>query len=188
MTSFNREEFLERSMMAGSHHRAAVLAELDGLDLEPELIRELLAREWPVVDGSRGHTEAILNLFMRAGYTSDEPGFVIPTDDDGDVEIFRGNVGEDPRLGFSWTLSREQAEFFAMQPFNLRAQMLGFPASRDDGEEPVPTVWGCWIADDSILGYFNGRGEQEVIVDPEGFFYTPRVVARAEVRENASHS
>lgn len=180
--SFDREAFDHRAMMAGSHNRAAVIAELDGLDLEPELLREILAYQWPVVDGSRAHYDAILRIFERAGFTTDQEGFTpddLPTDDEGDVEIFRGNVGEDPALGLSWTLDRDVAERFAAAPFQIRARILGYGAHREDGEEPIASVWGGWVWPENVLGYFDGRGEKEIIVGAAGLAYQPQLVAQA---------
>lgn len=171
-------------MMAGSHNRAAVIASLTQYELEPEILRELLAYQWPMVDGSRGYANEILGLFRLAGYTTDEPGHApLPVDDDGDVEIFRGNVGEDPYTGFSWTLDRKVAERFAAAPFQIRAQVLGYGAHREDGEEPIATVWGTWVDETAVLGYFNGRGEREVIIDHELAFYKPVIVAQAVPQE-----
>lgn len=183
--AFDRERFDHDAMMAGSHNRAAVIAGLAEYDLEPELLRELLAYQWPMVDGSRGFTRPILDLFLRAGFTTDQEGFEVedlPTDGDGDIEIFRGNVGEDPNTGFSWTLDRKVAETFAAAPFGIRAQILGYGAHREDGEEPIASVWGGWTWPEQVLGYFNGRGEQEIIVARSA--YQPVLVAQA-VKQNA---
>lgn len=171
---------MSEAMMAGSHNRAAVIAGLAQHDLEPEALRELLAYQWPMVDGSRGFSDEIVGLFYKAGFTTDQEGFTpedLPRDGDGDIEIFRGNVGEDPTDGFSWTLSRKVAETFASAPFGIRAQILGYGAHREDGEEPVATVWGGWAWPENVLGYFNGRGEQEVIVHRPA--YQPIMVAQA---------
>jgi hypothetical protein len=80
--------------------------------------------------------------------------------------IYRGNLGEHPRLGLSWTFSREKAEWFA--EYALNSPRAGFlRLKRADGAEPVPTVWVAQIPAKKILGYFNVRDEEEVVPDPD---------------------
>lgn len=109
LKSFDREAFDHAAMMAGSHNRAGVLAELLSTDISDEELREVLAYQWPMVDGSRA--------FSRYG------------------------------------------------------------AHREDGEAPLASVWGSWVWPEAVLGYFNGRGEREVIVARPPF--KPVLVAQA---------
>src|SRR5712691_4755303 len=86
--------------MVGSHDRAELLVEL-GYEMEVADLRELW-KWWNACDAASSGPEGkeILELFRYAGYVSEpELCFEAPT------TVYRGNLGEDPRLGFSWTLS-----------------------------------------------------------------------------------
>lgn len=130
--------------------------------LDGDGLRDVLAM-WPCCDGgSRGSTgKAILRLFRKAGYVTDTPGHVFtePT------VVYRGNLGEDPRLGFSWTLDREQAAWFSTSPLGPCGRYLGL--DRADSGKPKPTVWKATVEPEAILAYFTDREEDEVIVDPD---------------------
>jgi hypothetical protein len=55
------------------------------------------------------------------------------------------------RLGFSWTLSEDRADWFARRLAR-------------DGEVPVVLISKVGRAD--VIAYFTGRGEEEIVVDP----------------------
>ena len=80
-------------------------------------------------------------------------GRVSDTDEglSGELTLFRGRAGDEEHPGMSWTLSRQKAEWFARR----------FPLY---GE---PIVYTATVAAEHALGYFIGRGESEVVVDPE---------------------
>lgn len=66
----------------------------------------------------------------------------------------------------SWTLSREKAEWFALR-------------SPRDGE---PVVYTATVEAEHALGYFIGRGESEVVVEPETLG-APRDVRTVEIEQ-----
>lgn len=69
------------------------------------------------------------------------------------VVIYRG-CGRGNRLGWSWTLDRKQAEWFA-----LRFTML-------DGGRFGSLVLVGECQRSSVVAYFSGRNESEVVIDP----------------------
>src|SRR5262249_30095411 len=73
--------------------------------------------------------------------------------------IFRGQSRSRP-TGISWTMRRETAERFAFD-------------SRYPRREPV--ILRGYVVREDVLGYFIGREEEEVIVDPT------RLTERSEV-------
>jgi hypothetical protein len=116
-----------------------------------EQLRDVLREYWTICDGPGDVTDALLDLFRRASYVSDTDCTL-----EGELTIYRGTFGDDPRGGLSWTLDRKHAEWFAQRGAR------GVP--RDRSEQ---TVWRATVDASSILGYFTGRGEAEVIVAPK---------------------
>jgi hypothetical protein len=106
---------------------------------------------WPDCDAASSglEGEAILALFREAVYVSEPPRRFHPP-----TAVYRGNVGEDPRLGFSWTLSKAKARWFALYAYESeRARWLRL--TRADGGEPVPIVWRAVVENQAILGYLR---------------------------------
>lgn len=68
---------------------------------------------------------------------------------DGKFKIYRGGNKE----GVSWTLDRTQAQWFA---------------GRWQENHPV---WEATVTRDDVIGYYNGRGEKEVIVYPPAIIH-----------------
>ena len=68
------------------------------------------------------------------------------------IQVFRGydHSGKHPLEGLRWTLSQDKAEWFARR-YSPDKPLLGV------GE----------VSKDSVLAYFNGRGEQEIVVNPK---------------------
>jgi hypothetical protein len=164
--------------LAGSEERATVLVEISARVSDEEL-PALLMRQWPAVDGSGHVKHEILALFQRAGYVNDTGRRL-----EGRLTVYRGNLGEDPRLGISWTLSRARARFFALH-WTWRGPVLGL--RRPDGGEPVPTVWRGSVEASEVLGYFGSRRESEVVLDPAmvrdvAVVLRPRRIDRKETR------
>jgi hypothetical protein len=114
-------------------------------------LRDILRDHWPRCDAPGSVTDELLALFRRAGYVSDTSQRLT-----GEVAIYRGTLGEDPREGLSWTLSEEQARWFASRGAR------GVPRDRS-----TQTVWRATVDASQILGYFVERGEDELIVAPE---------------------
>jgi len=104
--------------------------------------------------------EAMLQLFRDAGYVTDSPScvFTEPT------AVYRGNLGEDPRRGFSWTLDRDKAAWFSTYSLSPGGHVLRLVRADDD--VPQPTVWTATVQPEAILAYFTSYEEDEVIVDP----------------------
>ena len=118
--------------------------------LTPDDARDLLREHWTRCDAPGDVTEDLLVLFLRAGYVSDCDER--PT---GELTVYRGTFGDDPRLGISWTLDKSKAEWFAAQG--------GRGSGRVRNEQ---TVWRGTVSATAILGYFIEREEAEVILDP----------------------
>lgn len=116
-----------------------------GSHMETAVLHRLLGEWWNI-------TEAVppsqsLPLFRRAhevGLVSDSTE-TLPS---GELVVFRGVRTPRHRLGISWTLKPETAEFFATRY----------------GRSGV--VYRARIASSDVLAYFNERAEAEVIVDP----------------------
>ena len=90
----------------------------------------------------------MLDLFHRVGYVSDCDDQLV-----GELTIYRGTFGDDPRGGLSWTLDADKAAWVADR------------GARGLAEGP-PTVWRATVYSADILGYFTERQEAEVVVDP----------------------
>ena len=85
-------------------------------------------------------TEKSVNIFRSVGFVSDD-GSTRPTEP---IRVYRGGHAE----GMSWTTSLETAEWFAMR--------LGLDE----------TVLSAIAPPEAILAIINGRGENEIVVDP----------------------
>ena len=146
----------------GSEHVAKGLVEAAEY-LSREQRRDLLADQWDSCDGSGREFASLLDLWRSvAPPTLSDTGRLF----EGAVTIYRGNLGEDPRLGLSWTLSRAAATRFALYAFaSPRAAWLGLQRSGEG--ESVPTVWCAAVSPSGILGYIGKRRESEVIPDPD---------------------
>jgi hypothetical protein len=120
--------------------------ELEGSVSEEERTA-LVSLAWTGDENPGRHEEAWLQLFLLSGYTSD-------TDErlSGDLVIFRGTSRVEERPGMAWTLDADCARRFA----DRSALMFG----------GNPTVYRARIAADDVLGYFVGRNESEVVVNP----------------------
>ncbi len=86
---------------------------------------------------------SVVDLFGRVSDTDEELS--------GELTIFRGRAGDEEHPGMSWTLSREKAEWFARRS----------PRYGD------PVVYTATVEAEHALGYFIGRGESEVVVEPD---------------------
>lgn len=109
-------------------------------------LRELLPHVWTDVEFPGRNLNDPLALFRDAGFVTDaeEAWEALPDP----VPVHRGGYQE----GISWTLSERQAKWFASR-FTL------------ESDEHLP-VWSGSIQKDRVFGYFEGRGEEEVVLDP----------------------
>lgn len=157
-------EWRQAALYFDSKHRAEAFTRWAPRMTDDE-VRELLTNEWSVTEAWGGDAklrEGMIGLLRRVA-----PLVVLADTDDefvqgiGTLTIYRGNVGEDPRLGHSWTLDKEIAQRFARMAMSPRGMYLGM--YREDG---IPTVWQAEVDSRDILGYFNDRAEREVVVDP----------------------
>lgn len=154
--------YREALMLTGSERRAAML-----VDLEPRLtddeVRDLLDTYWSITEAWSGDPvlrEGMYRLLARVAplHVLGEPKR--PLRAGKTLTIYRGNLGETPGpYTSSWTTNRKTAEFFARMADSPRGMFLGM--HREGG---VPTIWRAKVARDAILGYFDDRGESEVVV------------------------
>lgn len=154
-------DFVKVIERAGSKEVAEVIVELADRLSRREL-RRVLRENWDRCDAHRPFREDFLELFRRAGYVSDtrrKPRGVLT--------IYRGNLSHgQPPAGLSWTLSVDVARWFAQYcATSGRANYLGMGLEGGD-----PTIWRAKINAEDILGYFIGRKEREVVVDPATIF------------------
>jgi hypothetical protein len=167
------EEVVQILVQCGSEDRAEKFVNVIAPNTDDATLKRALVEFWTVTEawGGSDTRHGILEILNRVGYVSDTkkkprldrkyPGYGI-------VEIWRGNIGEDPREGFCWTTEMATAEFFARHPFSIRGAFLGLGRDEPFGpmkEGAVATVWRGWVYRDDILGYFTGREEHEVIVN-----------------------
>jgi hypothetical protein len=103
------------------------------------------------------------------------------------LTVFRGYAKSKGRNGLSWTLTESRARFFAIYASGPRRRYL----CRHVENRPGMVVIGrCFKRD--VLAYFDGRGEQEVVIAPDkvklGRSYPIPVSTGAAVKECSSAS
>ncbi len=154
-------EYVRAFYWWGSEDVAAALVEFAAeWSPDDDELRAVLLAHWDRCDGSGPCGKELLGLLHRVGFISDTGRTF-----SGEVVAYRGNLGEDPRLGLSWTLSKARGRWFALYARDSsRARFLGL--SRADGNEPVATVWRAVVDAATVLGYFGKRRESELILDP----------------------
>jgi hypothetical protein len=123
---------------------AALIEIASRTDVTDDELRQLVRAHWDRCDLPGDQLDGILRVFHRIGYVSDAPRRL-----EGELTIYRGTFGDDPRLGLSWTLSEERARWFAGR--------LG---------EKHAAVWRAKVDSSDLLGYFVERDEAEVVADP----------------------
>jgi hypothetical protein len=134
-------------------------------NLSQDEAKAVLLEHWPRCNIHRDHRDELVRVFERAGYVSDT-GRIF----EGPVVAYRGNLGEDPRLGISWTLSKAKARWFA-----LRSLQSGY--GRPDRIEATASVWRATLDGRDLLGYFFRLHELEIVVNPS-LVVCPTVVLR----------
>lgn len=124
--------------------------------------RRHLAWVWSNIEAPHQYGNMPLDLFRAVGFTHDiepknrlrkdthgsRPSTVIPWKT---ATIYRGQRKGDP-AGISWTLDKDRGIWFANR-------------LRREGETGQLVTGLVRRAD--VLGYFTGRGEDEIVVDPE---------------------
>ena len=137
--------------------------------LNDEQLREALLDNWTRCEAHGPYREQLLTAFKRVGFITDTD-HVSMADIVPDVAfcIYRGNLGEPEPCGLSWTLRPERAQFFCKYYTSIRAHMiLGIPPL-EPGQHAM--VWRAQVRPEDVLGFFDGRGEEEVVVDPSTLF------------------
>jgi hypothetical protein len=136
------------SWLSSTEVAAAIVRLFDEYVVTADEAREILRVEWDRCDAPAESVADLLPIWRRAGYVSDTEERLT-----GELTVYRGTAGDDPLAGISWTLDEERAEWFAEHGARGRAR----------GE---PTVWQAKVDASDLLGYFVGRNEAEVVVDP----------------------
>ena len=77
------------------------------------------------------------------------------------LTIFRGFSSPEGERGFSWTLSKRKARWFANYSCGGRRALLAQSA----GTLPTVVVATCWKRD--VIAYIEERREQEIIILPQ---------------------
>lgn len=171
------EDFSQALVLCSSEEVARALSEI-APNVTDEQLRELLLGNWTRCEAHRDYRAQLVAMFRRVGFLTDVETLPWTPRRRKPLTIYRGNLGEIEPVGISWTLDRERGYFFASWAVSLRARMvLGI-----NPENPRPTVWEARVAAKDVLGYFDERGEQEVVVDPETVF-DARPIAVAVERE-----
>lgn len=149
-------------MLHGSEQRALPLIACCS-EVSTDKARELVKKWWSVTEAWSGDPmlrAGMHDLIKRVAYVEtfdhNNPR-PLPS---GLVQIFRGNNGEVPDGVGSWTLDYDQACFFASATKSLRGMFLGLY-----DENGVPSIWQAYVPSGKVLGYFDDRAEQEVVVD-----------------------
>ena len=147
------DPFLIGDMVLLSHYERLPLictwyerGELDGTSLN-----QLLADSW----SHGGYPYDIgwdiadwVELFEDAGFVSDQPGTVPPTEP---ITVFRGGPPGSER-GMSWTTDKALGEFFA---------------TRNVWREGAAELWQSTILPEYVYGLFFHRQESEVVLNPD---------------------
>jgi hypothetical protein len=165
-------KFGEALVFVGSESRAEKLVDWDEqYHYTDEEARQLVTDFWSVTEawsGDQRLRDGMFNLLKRVApihvTTDPEYGDVRPLNYSATHTVYRGNLGETPGAYMSsWTLDPKVGELFANMSAGPRGWFLGM--ARTDGEEGVPTVWQGTVDAADILGYFDDRSEQEVVID-----------------------
>lgn len=98
---------------------------------------------------------AYLALWRRAfewnGHKTLRDGLALPATRH--VKLWRGSLSDQAPGGIAWSRSKQVAERFA-KGASYRRPTEGF-------------IWSAWCERKRVLAYITGRGEQEIIADPE---------------------
>lgn len=167
-----KRRLLAEAKAAGRWHEAVFLYErpyrVDGFadicwHLDGPAYWELLGQVWSDTENAWQSYEQWGELFtadpegrLMMSTPDERSAFTLPHEQGGFLprtRIYRG-FGYDGGLdGFSWTLDKGRARWFATR-------------LRIDGD-PTPKIASGWVARENIIAYLNGRDEQELVVLPE---------------------
>jgi len=114
----------------------------------------LLGGVWPLLENNDTQEQRIKNAMRKWLLAADKSSLMSSEDMKlfnnlpAEVEIYRGSQLNEPAAGFSWSLSRDVAEWFA---------------TRFNSNNPI--VYKTHISKKNIIAYIGIANEQEVIVD-----------------------
>ncbi len=135
--------------LAGSTHGADLLSHV-WEHATPEQLAPALASAWTISHAPLGSLSAALwtRMFKKTGYLTDPtdgaPLFTEP------VTVYRGAATWTHGRGMSWTTSRERGDWF------MRCWLMLEPRS----------LYRATVPPSAVLARFNGREEEEVVVNP----------------------
>lgn len=79
------------------------------------------------------------------------------------MNVFRGQQSDEDGKGFSWTLCRKRAEWFAYHRGTARMNYV----TNGRWKPGKGVVFAGCVEKDEVLCYLDGRSEQEILVHPE---------------------
>ena len=107
---------------------------------------ELLPDVWQDTEMPTDNSWSPLDLWIDAGFVTDDEAAWEALPDE--FTVWRGGRPQ----GIAWTLSRETGLFFANRLRLAHQERL---------------LWRATVRKDEVCGFLTGRGEQEVIVEPD---------------------
>ena len=140
--------------------------------IDEDRLRELLPDVWSLTNAPLAYVDAdsLVAMFETAGFISDEDEAEKPTEP---LTVYRG-AHPAFRDGLAWTTSEGRAWFFACNyPDTLRTRMAidhqvaGAPAPALGNPSEAFHVYRADVMPWGVLARFNGREEEEVVVNPE---------------------
>lgn len=161
-------QFVQALYLVGSEDRAdRIVAWDEQYAFTDDEASDIVMRCWSVTEAWSANErlrDGMYSLLKRVApaevIREDDPR---PMPDTWFLTVYRGNLGETPGAHLaSWTLDREIAERFARMAASPRGWFLGMSTPDSPG---VPTVWKAQVARERVLGYFDDREEQEVVID-----------------------
>lgn len=186
-------KFDEALVFVGSESRAEKLVDWDEeYHFSDDEARQLVTDFWSVTEAWSADPrlrEGMFSLLKRVApihvMTDPEYGTPRPLNYSATHTVWRGNLGETPgEYMSSWTLDRKVAELFANMAAGPRGWFLGM--GRTDGEDGRPSIWKGTVDSADILGYFDDRSEQEVVIEG-GKVRNIELVAQAIRKDESGH-
>lgn len=123
--------------------------------LSPDEMGRLLADMWVISENPNSGAiplSTLIKWFKKASKESlmdaEELAYYDSLSDE--FTVYRGIASESNKKGISYTLSLEKAEWFAKRSQREKGYVLTGTAKKKD-----------------VLAYFNGREEQEVLIEPK---------------------
>jgi len=150
----SRADFKSALLIIGRNYAPALLfALVDAGKIDREDLAVLLAEVWAMVEFPERavRRDRWLALFQEAGFVSDPPGLVRPSQS---MALYRGCPTR-RRRGLAWTTDLEKARWYADRHANV------FRLGRAN-------VFAVELPPERVLALINGRKESDVIADVDG--------------------